>query len=108
MFREKIKRAPLRLFQRGGKVTPKEQNNCILPFEDTDVKARHRRIKSALALRGIKFIDIARKLNVSTGQITNVSVGRKFNETVAKALARDAGIPFEELWPEHKSGTKAA
>lgn len=61
---------------------------------------RHLRIKIELLKLRKTFSGIAEKLDVTRGCVTNVSRGEYYIERVARTLAEEASLSFDELWPE--------
>ena len=60
-----------------------------------------RKIKSLMALYGIKGTDIAKKLGLSRVTISIVITGKGKSRRVQKAIALALDMPVEELWPEN-------
>lgn len=71
--------------------------------EDFVNQERYRKIKVALVAQDKRFVEIARQEKVTPGCINNVAKGHYFIWRIARALARESGISFEELWPERTS-----
>ncbi|MHB1397557.1 MAG: hypothetical protein ACYDAI_11560 [Trichloromonadaceae bacterium] len=49
-------------------------------------------------MRGIRVVDIARRLDVTKGTICLVIAGRTRSHRVQKAIAEMLDMPFETLW----------
>lgn len=63
-------------------------------------KYRHELIKGALHDNGKTFRSVAEKLERHENYVSNVSRGEYFVPGIALALARECGIPVEQLWPK--------
>lgn len=65
-----------------------------------------KKIKKALIDADVKQVDIARKLRISYQYVHVVIKGRRRTARVRMAIAKAAGRPVEELWPDHKANPK--
>jgi len=63
---------------------------------------RPEEIKARLILRGITQAEIARRLKVSRGAISQVISGRERNQRIRKAIARALGLKVSDIWPEER------
>jgi lambda repressor-like predicted transcriptional regulator len=65
-------------------------------------------IRAAMALRGIKQVDIARAAGVSPGFVNQVinGVGRNKGFRVRPYIAKAIGKTVEEIWPDVKNQKK--
>lgn len=59
---------------------------------------RHRLICAECRYRGLTFTQIARALKVSKSMVTMVARGQRVSKRVQRALARQIGVPYKELW----------
>lgn len=57
-------------------------------------------IKALLGKKGIRQIQLAKSLRVSPSMVNGVIFKRIVSRRVAGAIARAAGKPISELWPE--------
>lgn len=60
---------------------------------------QHKRIRAALALKGITLTSIARKLDVKPTTITIVSKGYRRSKRIEQAIADAIGTSPAALWP---------
>lgn len=65
-------------------------------------RMRPEEIKARLILRGITQAEIARRLKVSRGAISQVISGRERNQRIRKAIARALGLKVSDIWPEER------
>ena len=63
---------------------------------------RPEEIKARLILRGITQAEIARRLKVSRGAISQVISGQERNQRIRKAIARALGLKVSDIWPEER------
>ncbi|MDR5695958.1 MAG: helix-turn-helix transcriptional regulator [Armatimonadota bacterium] len=63
---------------------------------------RPEEIKARLILKGITQAEIARRLKVSRGAISQVISGRERNQRIRKAIARALGLKVSDIWPEDR------
>jgi|DewCreStandDraft_3_1066083.scaffolds.fasta_scaffold00874_4 transcriptional regulator with XRE-family HTH domain len=63
---------------------------------------RPEEIKARLILKGITQAEIARRLKVSRGAISQVISGRERNQRIRKAIARALGLKVSDIWPEER------
>jgi DNA-directed RNA polymerase specialized sigma subunit len=59
---------------------------------------RHRLISQCCLFRGVTYTQIARSLNVSKSMVTMVARGQRVSKRVQRALAKQSGVPYKELW----------
>lgn len=64
----------------------------------------NREVKSLMVLRGVKQIDICRKLEVTPGAISMVVSGKRGSPRLRQAIASALGKRVEDLWPPMESG----
>lgn len=60
--------------------------------------SRKNYIKALLAARGIKEIDIARRLNITRSAVSLIINGHKSSRRVQKTISDMLNIPYEQLW----------
>ncbi|MDR7435865.1 MAG: helix-turn-helix transcriptional regulator [Armatimonadota bacterium] len=65
-------------------------------------RMRPEEIKARLILKGITQAEIARRLKVSRGAISQVISGRERNQRIRKAIARALGLKVSDIWPEDR------
>lgn len=58
----------------------------------------NRKVKSLMVLKGIKNVDIARKLGLSPVTVSIVLTGRRKSRRIQKAIAEALGVNYEKLW----------
>jgi lambda repressor-like predicted transcriptional regulator len=69
---------------------------------------KHERIKFELRLAGSSLADVSRRLGVSQGAVSMVSVGRKRSKKIEAAIAAELGKRPEILWPKRYPVGRAA
>ena len=57
-------------------------------------------ILAALMLKGIRLVDIARRLNVSRGTVSNIIHRRTQSRRIQAAIAEAIGKNVDEVWPQ--------
>ncbi|WP_339108764.1 helix-turn-helix domain-containing protein [Thioclava sp. GXIMD4216] len=62
--------------------------------------ARHERIKCDLRLAGTTLAEVAKKLGISQGSLTNISQGHRTSHRAQEALAAALGMTAEKLFPD--------
>ena len=60
----------------------------------------YRKVKSLMALKGIKGVDIARQLGVSRVTVSIVITGKGKSMRIQRAIAAALNKKYEELWPD--------
>lgn len=62
-------------------------------------------IMAALMLNNKRPSEIARKLNVTRGIVSNVIHNRTYSRRIREEIAREIGKPVEEIWPHGVAGS---
>lgn len=68
-----------------------------------------RKIKALMILKGVKSIDIARKLGVSHVTVSVVLTGKGKSRRIQQAIADALGVSFHDIWSKKnnkKNNTK--
>ena len=69
---------------------------------------KHERIKFELRLAGSSLADVSRRIGVSQGAVSMVSVGRKRSKKIETAIAAELGKTPEQLWPSRYQDRRVA
>ena len=60
----------------------------------------NRKVKGFMAFKGLKGVDIAKKLHVSPTTVYIVISGRGKSRRIQRYIASELGMSVAELWPE--------
>ena len=66
------------------------------------------KIKALMVLKGVKQVDICRKLHVRAATVSQIVSGKKKSARIRLAIAKALGMQVEELWPNGHNHRKAA
>jgi len=66
------------------------------------------KVKSMMVLKGVKQVDICRKLNVAPATVSLIVSGKKVSARIRKAIARALGVKVEELWLANNNNRRKA
>ena len=58
----------------------------------------NRKIKSLMAAKGIKFVDIANALGVKRCTVCNVAAGRGQSRPIKRKIAELLKVDYQKLW----------
>lgn len=61
----------------------------------------NRKVKGLMAFKGLKGVDIAKRLHVSPTTVYIVISGRGKSRRIQQYLASQLGMSVAELWPEN-------
>lgn len=56
-------------------------------------------IRAAMILKNVRPADIARRLNVTRGAVSNVISGLKTSQRIREAVAEAVGKEVDAIWP---------
>lgn len=73
-----------------------------------EVRQKNNEIKALLVRKGIRQVDIARKLNVTRGTVSAVLNGLRESNRVRRTIARALGLKVSDLWPREAGNKEAA
>jgi DNA-binding XRE family transcriptional regulator len=66
------------------------------------------RVKSLMVLKGVKQVDICRKLHVTPQTVSLIVSGKKKSARIRAAIAKALGVKVEDLWPNGNNNHKRA
>jgi len=71
-------------------------------------KRVNNKVKSLMVLKGVKQVDICRKLHVTPQTVSLIVSGKKKSARIRAAIAKALGVKVEDLWPNGNNHKRAA
>jgi transcriptional regulator with XRE-family HTH domain len=59
------------------------------------------KVKAMMVIKGIKQVDICRRLDVRPSTVSLIVSGKKKSARIRAAIAKALGVPVADLWPKN-------